>query len=37
MVCSGFNFEVGDNNITKFSNIPSVVLLIDIPDKIDDT
>lgn len=36
MVRSGTTFEVGDHDFTKFSIIPSVVLLIDIPERIDD-
>ena len=37
MVCAGTTFEVGDHNFTKFSIIPSVVLLIDVPERIDDS
>ena len=37
MVCAGTTFEVGDHDFTKFSIIPSVVLLIDIPERIDDS
>lgn len=37
MVRSGTTFEVGDHDFTKFSIVPSVVLLIDIPEKIDES
>ena len=37
MVRSGTTFEVGDHDFTKFSIIPSVVLVIDIPKRIDDS
>ncbi len=36
IVCFGKTFEVGNNDFTKFSIIPSVVLLIDIPEIIED-
>ena len=37
MVRSGTMFEVGDNDFTKFSIVPSVVLVIDIPERIEDS
>ena len=37
MVRSGTTFQVGDHDFTKFSIVPSVVLLIDIPDRIEDS
>jgi len=37
MVRAGTTFEVGDHDFTKFSIIPSVVLLTDIPERIDDS
>ena len=37
MVRSGTTFEVGDHDFTKFSIVPSVVLLINIPDRIEDS
>ena len=37
MVHAGTTFKVGDHDFTKFSIIPSVVLLIDIPERIDDS
>ncbi len=37
IVSSGTTFEVGDHDFTKFSIIPSVVLLIDIPERIEDS
>ena len=37
MVRSGTTFEVGDHDFTKFSIIPSVVLVIDLPERIEDS
>lgn len=37
IVRSGTTFKVGDHDFTKFSIIPSVVLLIDIPETIEDS
>ena len=36
-VRAGTTFEVGDHDFTKFSIIPSVTLLVDIPDDIQDS
>ena len=37
IVRAGTTFEVGDHNFTKFSIIPSVSLIVDIPDNIQDS
>ena len=37
LVRAGITFEVGDHDFTKFSIIPSVSLVVDIPDRIDDS
>ena len=36
LVHAGTTFEVGDHDFTKFSIVPSVSLLIDIPEKIEE-
>ena len=33
IVCAGTTLKVGDHDFTKFSIIPSVSLLVDIPDR----
>ena len=37
LVSRNANFEVGDHDFTRFSVIPSVALLIDIPESIEDS
>ena len=37
IVCADTTFEVGDHDFTKFSIIPSVSLLVDIPDNLQDS
>lgn len=37
IVRAGTSFKVGDHDFTKFSIIPSVTLIVDIPDKIHDS
>ena len=37
LVRAGTTFEVGDHDFTKFSIIPSVVLVADIPDSIEES
>ena len=37
LVCVGTTVEVGDYNFTKFSVIPSVALVVSIPDKIQES
>lgn len=34
---AGTTFEVGDHDFTKFSIVPSVTLVVDIPDNIHDS
>ena len=36
LVQAGTTFKVGDHDFTKFSIVPSVSLLIDIPERIED-
>ena len=36
LVRAGTTMEVGDHDFTKFSVVPSVALVVDIPDKIDE-
>ena len=37
IVRAGTTFEVGDHDFTKFSSVPSVMLIMDIPDDIKDS
>ena len=37
LVRAGTTMEVGDHDFTKFSVVPSVALVVDIPDKIDES